>query len=41
VTGAVPVEVKVIDCVAGELRFTLPKAIVVALMLRVGAEAVS
>jgi hypothetical protein len=39
VTVAVPVEVRVSDCVAGELRFTLPKAIVDALTLRVGTEA--
>lgn len=36
VTGAAPVEVKVMDCVAGVLRMTLPKATLVALMDRVG-----
>lgn len=35
VTAAVPVEVKVTDCVAGEFRFTLPKGTLVALMLSV------
>ncbi len=37
VTDAVPVEDRVRDCVAGELRPTLPKAMVVALTLSVGA----
>ncbi len=37
VTDAVPEDVKVRDCVAGELRPTLPKAMVVALTLSVGA----
>jgi hypothetical protein len=35
VTAEPPVEVKVSDCVVGVLRFTLPKAMLVALMLRV------
>jgi len=41
VTGAVPVEVRVIDWVAGEFRLTLPKAMLVALMERVGVVALS
>jgi hypothetical protein len=36
VTGAVPVEDRVTDCVAGEFCITLPKAMLVALMLSVG-----
>jgi hypothetical protein len=36
VTGAVPADVKVTDCVAVVLTATLPKATVVALMLSVG-----
>lgn len=36
VTAAVPVEDRVTDCVAGEFRFTSPKAMLVALMLSVG-----
>jgi hypothetical protein len=35
VTEAVPVDVKVIDCVAGEFSTTLPKPTLVALTLRV------
>ena len=35
VTEAVPVDVRVIDCVAGEFRKTLPKPTLVALTLRV------
>jgi hypothetical protein len=34
-TGSVPVDVSVTVCVAGELRFTLPKAMVVALTLNI------
>lgn len=41
VTGAVPVEVKVTDCVAGVFSVTLPKATFVALMLSAGTEAFS
>jgi hypothetical protein len=36
VTGAVPVEVRVTDCVAGALSPTLPNATLVALRLKVG-----
>lgn len=36
VTGAVPVEDRVTVCVAGEFCITLPKAMLVALMLSVG-----
>ncbi len=39
VTDAVPVEVKVTDCVAGALSVTLPNATLVALMLSVGTAA--
>ncbi len=39
VTAVVPVEVRVTVCVAGEFRVTLPKAMVVALTLRVGVNA--
>ena len=41
VTDAVPEEVKVSDCVAGEFRETSPKPMVVALTLSVGTEAPS
>jgi hypothetical protein len=37
VTPAVPVEDRVTDCVTGVLRFTFPKATLVALMLSPGA----
>jgi hypothetical protein len=37
VTGAVPVDVKVTDCVAAEFTTTLPNPTLVALMLSVGA----
>jgi hypothetical protein len=37
VTADAPVDVRINDCVAGEFRFTLPKAIVVAFRLSVGA----
>ena len=36
VKAAEPVEERVTDCVAGEFRLTLPKAMVVAFTLRVG-----
>jgi hypothetical protein len=36
VTDAVPVEVRVTDCVAGEFKFTSPNAMLVALMVNVG-----
>ncbi len=36
VTGAVPVEVRITDCVSGVFRFTFPNATLVALMLSVG-----
>lgn len=36
VTGAVPVEVRITDCVAGVFRVTFPNATLVALMLSVG-----
>ena len=36
VTAAVPVEVRITDCVVGVLRFTFPNATLVALMLSVG-----
>jgi hypothetical protein len=38
VTAALPVAVRISDCVAGEFKFTVPKAIVVALVLSVGDE---
>jgi hypothetical protein len=41
VTGAVPVEVSIKVCVAGVFRVTLPKVMLEALMLSVGAEAVN
>ena len=41
VTGAVPVDESVTVWVAGEFRFTSPKAMLVALMLRVGDAAPS
>ena len=41
VTGAVPVEVRVSDRVAGVFNATLPKAMLVALMLKVGVAALS
>lgn len=41
VTGAVPVDVSVMDFVVGVLSFTLPKAILVALRLSVGVTAFS
>src|ERR1700689_2945706 len=41
VTGAVPVDVNVTDCVAGMLSSTLPNARLVALMLSVGPAAFS
>ncbi len=40
VTPAVPLDDRVSDCVAGALRFTFPKAMLVALMLSSGALAV-
>ena len=39
VTGAVPVEVKITDCVVVELTSTLPNATLVALMVRTGTAA--
>jgi hypothetical protein len=39
VTAAVPVDVRINDWVAGEFKFTLPKAIVAAFMLSVGTPA--
>jgi len=36
VTAALPVEVRISVCVAGEFKFTVPKAIVVAFVLSVG-----
>jgi hypothetical protein len=41
VTGTVPVEVSVTDCVAAELTTTSPKATLVALMLSAGIAAFS
>ena len=41
VTGAVPVEDRITDCVAGVLRFTFPNATFVALMLSEGTPAPS
>jgi hypothetical protein len=41
VTPAVPVEVRVTDCVAGVLRLTFPKAMLVALMLSPGTPALN
>jgi hypothetical protein len=41
VTGAMPVEDRVRDCVAGEFKTTLPKAMLVASILSVGTEAPS
>lgn len=41
VTAALPVDVKISVCVAGEFRFTLPKAIVVAFTLSVATAAPS
>jgi hypothetical protein len=38
-TAAVPVDVRINDWVAGEFKFTLPKAIVAAFMLSVGTPA--
>ena len=35
-TGAVPEDFSVIDCVAGELTITLPNAMVVALRVNAG-----
>ena len=40
-TGAVPVEVRVSDRVAGVFNATLPKAMLVALMFKVGVAALS
>src|SRR5579863_9978328 len=39
VTGAVPVELKVTDCVADVFNTTLPKEMLVALIFRVGVNA--
>jgi hypothetical protein len=36
VTGAVPVDDRITDCVAGVFRFTFPNATLAALMLNVG-----
>ena len=41
VTAPVPVEVKVIDWVAGVPTFTLPKVSVELLIVRVGTDAIS
>ena len=41
VTGAVPVEVRVSDRVTGVFNATLPKAMLVALMFKVGVAALS
>jgi hypothetical protein len=35
VTGALPVDVRISVCVAGEFRFTVPKAIVVVFVLSI------
>ena len=39
VTAALPVDVRISDWVAGEFKFTLPKAIVAAFTLSVGTAA--
>jgi hypothetical protein len=41
IIGAVPVDVKITDCVAGAFRRTFPKGMVVALMFSVGTAAIS